>query len=86
MTDRDILVSEVGPRDGLQNEKEIISTGDKLGLITHMLDAGVEDFVEIAPRAVLTNMHIDLDYAVVEEETPDHITPAYDGMVIRYSL
>lgn len=33
-------------------------------------------------RAVLTNMHIDLDYQALEEETPDHITPAYDGMVI----
>lgn len=37
-------------------------------------------------RAVLTNMHIDLDYATVEAETPEHITPAYDGMVIRYPL
>ncbi len=37
-------------------------------------------------RAVLTNMHIDLDYATVDAETPDHITPAYDGMVIRQSL
>ncbi len=37
-------------------------------------------------RAVLTNMHIDLDYATVNAETPDHITPAYDGMVIRQPL
>ena len=37
-------------------------------------------------RAVLTNMHIDLDYATVEAETPDHITPAYDGMVITVDL
>ncbi|MFN3642112.1 MAG: MBL fold metallo-hydrolase [Gemmobacter sp.] len=35
-------------------------------------------------RAVLTNMHIDLDYATLERETPAHITPAYDGMVIEY--
>ena len=33
-------------------------------------------------RAVLTNMHIDLDYDTVEAETPAHITPAYDGMTI----
>ncbi len=32
--------------------------------------------------AVLTNMHVDLDYATVEAETPPHVTPAYDGMVI----
>lgn len=35
-------------------------------------------------RAVLTNMHIDLDHAVVEAETPDHISAAYDGMVLEF--
>ncbi|MEE9453543.1 MAG: MBL fold metallo-hydrolase [Paracoccaceae bacterium] len=34
-------------------------------------------------RAVLTNMHIDLDYDTLNAETPDHITPAFDGMVIE---
>ena len=33
-------------------------------------------------RAVLTNMHIDLDHATVEAETPPHISAAYDGMVL----
>ena len=36
-------------------------------------------------NAVLTNMHIDLDYETVLAETPDHITPAYDGMIIEYT-
>ena len=36
-----------------------------------------------APKqAVLTNMHIDLDYACTEAETPDNVTPAFDGMQI----
>ncbi len=35
-------------------------------------------------RAVLTNMHIDLDHATVEAETPAHVTPAFDGMVLEY--
>jgi phosphoribosyl 1,2-cyclic phosphate phosphodiesterase len=34
-------------------------------------------------RAVLTNMHLDLDYETVAAETADHITPAFDGMVIE---
>lgn len=34
-------------------------------------------------QAVLTNMHIDLDYETVRAETPDHVTPAFDGMVIE---
>ena len=31
-------------------------------------------------RAILTNMHNDLDYDAVNAETPDHIQPAYDGL------
>ena len=51
------------------------------------LAKSLEWIEKVAPtRAVLTNMHIDLDYAAVEEETPAHVTPAYDGMVIRYPL
>jgi len=34
-------------------------------------------------RAVLTNMHIDLDYDVLNAETPENVTPAHDGMVIE---
>ena len=34
-------------------------------------------------QAVLTNMHIDLDYETIRAETPDNVTPAYDGMVIE---
>ncbi|MEP5761780.1 MAG: MBL fold metallo-hydrolase [Litoreibacter sp.] len=34
-------------------------------------------------RAIITNMHIDLDYETLQAETPDHIQPAYDGMVIE---
>jgi phosphoribosyl 1,2-cyclic phosphate phosphodiesterase len=39
---------------------------------------------KLAPkRAVLTHMHIPLDYATVMAETPDHVEPAYDGMVLE---
>ncbi len=41
----------------------------------------------VTPRhGVLTNMHIDLDYQTVADETPDHITPAYDGMTLTYPV
>ncbi|GHF58280.1 phosphoribosyl 1,2-cyclic phosphodiesterase [Seohaeicola zhoushanensis] len=33
--------------------------------------------------AVLTNMHIDLDYETVTAETPDHVICAYDGLTLR---
>lgn len=51
------------------------------------LERSLEWIARAAPRrTVLTNMHIDLDYATVAAETPDHIAPAFDGMVIAYAL
>ncbi|MCG6882219.1 MAG: MBL fold metallo-hydrolase [Silicimonas sp.] len=45
------------------------------------LERALEWIARAAPkRAVLTNMHIDLDYETVKAETPDHIEPAYDGL------
>lgn len=45
------------------------------------LAQSLEWIARAAPkRAVLTNMHIDLDYATLAAETPDHIEPAFDGM------
>lgn len=45
------------------------------------LDLALEWIERAAPkRAVLTNMHIDLDYQTVLDETPDHVVPAFDGM------
>lgn len=36
-------------------------------------------------RAVLTHMHIPLDYDAVHAATPDNVEPAFDGMVIEIS-
>lgn len=41
----------------------------------------------LAPRrAVLTHMHVPLDYDTVMRETPDHVEPAYDGMVLEFDV
>lgn len=37
-----IKITEVAPRDGLQNEKKIISTEDKLNYIYKLIDSGIE--------------------------------------------
>lgn len=37
-------------------------------------------------RAVLTHMHVPLDYAKVMRETPAQVEPAYDGMAIELPL
>jgi hydroxymethylglutaryl-CoA lyase len=38
---RAVQIVEVGARDGLQNEPDVVSTADKLRLISGMIDAGV---------------------------------------------
>ena len=35
-------------------------------------------------RAVLTNMHLDMDFSTLEAELPPEIRPAYDGMVLSF--
>lgn len=51
----DITIVEVGPRDGLQNEKRIVPTIDKLRLIELLTDAGlsrIEVTAFVSPRWV----------------------------------
>jgi phosphoribosyl 1,2-cyclic phosphate phosphodiesterase len=35
-------------------------------------------------RAILTNMHSDLDYAELRARLPAHVEPAYDGMRVEF--
>lgn len=35
-------------------------------------------------RAVLTNMHIDMDYDTLKRELPPNVEPAYDGMTLTF--
>lgn len=37
-------------------------------------------------RAVLTHMHVPLDYETLRRELPDHVVPAYDGLLIETDL
>lgn len=55
---------------------------------THVhFEKSLEWIKQVAPkRAILTNMHIDLDYQTVMDETPKHIVPAFDGMQISYEV
>lgn len=37
-------------------------------------------------RAILTNMHIDLDYEIISRETPDNVEPAFDGLTLTFEV
>ena len=53
---------------------------------THSHLAQTLEWIEqVQPKsAVLTNMHIDLDYDTVMAETADHVQPAYDGLRLSF--
>ncbi len=35
---------------------------------------------------VMTNLHIDVDYAALKAYVPAHVEPGYDGMVLRFAV
>jgi hydroxymethylglutaryl-CoA lyase len=50
-----VRVVEVGPRDGLQAEREFVATADKIAMIDRLAAAGVREFEAtsfVSPRAV----------------------------------
>ncbi len=51
---------------------------------THVnLETALKWIARLKPRrAILTNMHVDLDYQTLIKELPDGIEPAYDGMEV----
>jgi phosphoribosyl 1,2-cyclic phosphate phosphodiesterase len=45
----------------------------------------LQSIEKVAPkRAILTHLHIDLDYETLKRELPAHVVPAYDGMVVHF--
>lgn len=51
------------------------------------LDEALAWIDRLAPRrAVLTNLHTDLDYAELSARLPAHVVPAYDGMRIDHAI
>ncbi|MBE8220506.1 MAG: MBL fold metallo-hydrolase [Alphaproteobacteria bacterium] len=53
---------------------------------THLsLEAALKLIETFSPKqAILTNMHIDMDYETLCKELPPHIRPAYDGMELLF--
>jgi len=47
------------------------------------VDQALEWIARIRPkRAILTNMHADIDYADIKAKLPPHVEPAYDGLSV----
>lgn len=51
------------------------------------LDRTLDWIARVKPRrAILTNMHIDMDYNQLRKKLPDGVEPAWDGMTLEIAL
>jgi hydroxymethylglutaryl-CoA lyase len=82
MTSRRVNIVEVGPRDGLQSEPEILSTASKVEFIIRAIDAGVTR-LEVAsfvhPKRV--PQMADAEALLAELPLPDDVS--YIGLVMN---
>lgn len=77
-----VEILEVGPRDGLQNEPDIISTADKLQLINNMIDAGVRR-MEVASFVHPKRVPQMADAEAVIEGLQDRDDMSYIGLCLN---
>lgn len=77
-----IQIVEVGPRDGLQNEPDIVSTADKLEMIGRMIDAGARR-LEVASFVHPQRVPQMADAEAVIAGLPDRKDVSYIGLTLN---
>jgi hydroxymethylglutaryl-CoA lyase len=75
-------IVEVGPRDGLQNEKEIISTADKVDYVNQLVAAG-HTRIEAVSFARADRVPQMADAEAVMAGVPRSDTVSYSGLVMN---
>jgi hydroxymethylglutaryl-CoA lyase len=82
MTSGSIELVEVGPRDGLQNEPDIIATDVKLAMIARMIDYGARR-LEVASFVHPARVPQMADAEAVIAGLPDRADCTYIGLVLN---
>ncbi|TPE59569.1 hydroxymethylglutaryl-CoA lyase [Sandaracinobacter neustonicus] len=77
-----VEIVEVGARDGLQNEREVIATDGKLGLIDRLLAAGVRR-IEVASFVNPARVPQMADGEAVIQALPDRPDVSYIGLCLN---
>ena len=79
----------------LKNDDEIKNLDywilDSLRYKPHPSHINLEEALELINRykpkkSILTNLHVDLDYTTLLNETPDNVVPAHDGLQIKFKV
>jgi hydroxymethylglutaryl-CoA lyase len=82
MGSRSITLVEVGPRDGLQSEPEILSTDSKAEFIGKAIDAGIRR-LEVASFVHPKRVPQMADAEALIERLPDHDGVSYIGLIMN---
>ena len=78
----EVMIVEVGARDGLQNEPEVVATDHKLALISRMIDAGVRR-IEVASFVNPNRVPQMADAEAVIAGLPDRRDVSYIGLCLN---
>jgi hydroxymethylglutaryl-CoA lyase len=79
---KSITLVEVGPRDGLQSEPEILSTDSKVAFINKSIDAGIQR-LEVASFVHPKRVPQMADAEALIERLTDHDDVSYIGLVMN---
>jgi hydroxymethylglutaryl-CoA lyase len=82
MSSTKITLVEVGPRDGLQSEPEILSTKHKVEFINRAIDAGMRR-LEVASFVHPKRVPQMADAEALIERLPDHDDVSYIGLIMN---
>ena len=82
MSGKRITLVEVGPRDGLQSEPEILSTDSKLVFINKAIDAGIRR-LEVASFVHPKRVPQMADAEALIERLTDHDDVSYIGLIMN---
>ena len=82
MSSTKITLVEVGPRDGLQSEPEILSTAHKVEFISKAIDAGMRR-LEVASFVHPKRVPQMADAEALIEQLPDHDDVSYIGLIMN---
>jgi len=82
VSSKGITLVEVGPRDGLQSEPEILPTDSKVEFISKAIDAGIRR-LEVASFVHPQRVPQMADAEALIERLPDHDDVSYVGLVMN---
>lgn len=82
-TTEHVQIVEVGPRDGLQNESVILSTSQKVDMITRLADAGLRR-IEVASFAHPEKVPQMADAEAVLAALPSRDDVSYIGLILNW--